>query len=1036
MRKIGTVVAVALAVTVAALGSKVRGGRASLQYAHDIAPIFARACADCHAGDKPRGGLRLDQPARLATAVVPGKSADSELVRRLLGQGGDERMPAGRAPLPAREIDLIRRWIDQGAPGLPALSAPPPATAGASAAGHWAYRAPVRPPLPPVRDSAWPRNELDRFVLARLEQAGLAPAPEADAATLIRRVTLDLTGLPPAPAEIDAFVGERARAASDRAAADAAYERVVDRLLASPHFGERWAVPWLDLARYADSNGYEKDAARSMWKYRDWVVDAFNADLPFDRFTLEQLAGDLLPGATVAQRIATGFHRNTMFNDEGGVDPEEARFERMCDRAATTATVWLGTTLGCARCHDHKHDPFSQRDFYRLLAFFDGAREETMPLPTPAQARRLEEIRAARAPLQHALATWTPALGQAQRRWERELLALPARFPTLAIESLASSAGAPLVAQPDGAVFVVGGVAQPAVGAATEPEVETVVGTTALSHVSAVRLEALPDGRLPGGGPGRGPDGAFFLTGIDLDAAPATDPAARWQPIAIASLTADDHPREEPERYAAENLLASVSAGDARDADITRGWGVSPIYDGADRLPRQLVLVAAQRFGFDGGTRIRVRLRYAAAAQGEVIGRLRLSATDVDAPGAIAELPARLQRVVATPETARARADGDELAQAFRRLTPLLAGERARLAALEREERELGVVSTLVMAAPAPGGRVAETHLRQRGAFASPGEVVTAAVPAVLAPPAGGATRDRLALARWLTSDGNPLVGRVTVNRIWAGYFGRGLVETGEDFGSQGTPPTHPELLDWLASELPRAGWRLKPLHRLIVTSATYRQTERPSRAVAGELERRDPEDRLLAHAPRRRLEAEMVRDVALAASGLLDARVGGPPVFPPQPAGVWSPPNSREGEWRDSAGTDRARRALYTFWRRTAPYPSAALFDAPSRESCTVRRGRTSTPLQALATLNDPAFWEAARALARRMRDEPPPSAGTTERIAYGFRLCTARPARARELQPLRALHDRERVRLGDDAAWSLVANVLLNLDETLTNH
>jgi hypothetical protein len=577
-------------------------------------------------------------------------------------------------------------------------------------------------------------------------------------------------------------------------------------------------------------------------------------------------------------------------------------------------------------------------------------------------------------------------------------------------------------------------------GAAAEPEIHTIAGSTALTRVSAVRLEALPDARLPGGGPGRGPDGAFFLTGVDIEAAAAAEPGARWQPIAITSLTADDRPREEPERYAAENLLAAAPAGDARDADVTRGWGTSPIYDGAERLPRQLVLVPAQRFGFEGGTRIRVRLRYAAAAQGEVIGRFRLSATDADepgnAPGKIAELPARLRHVAAMPESARARSDGNELAQAFRQLTPLLAGERARLAALDREERELGVVSTLVTAAPASGARVPETRLRQRGAFASPGEAVAAGVPAVFAPPPATAPRDRLALARWLVSDGNPLVGRVTANRVWAQYFGRGLVETGEDFGSQGSPPTHPELLDWLATELPRAGWHLKALHRLIVTSATYRQASRPAAGVARAVAVRDPEDRLLAHAPRRRLDAEMVRDVTLAASGRLDARVGGPPVFPPQPPGVWSPPNSHEGEWRDSAAPDRYRRALYTFWRRTAPYPSAALFDTPSREGCTVRRGRTSTPLQALATLNDPAGWEAARALGGRMRDEPAPPAGTTERIAHGFRLCTGRPARAREVQPLRALFERERARLGDDAAWALVANVLLNLDETLTNH
>ncbi len=1051
MPKLGALLTVAGVALAAVSATAMRRARPPLTYAHDVAPIFARACGECHAGAKPRGGLRLDQPARVATVVARGNSADSELVRRLLGQGGDERMPAGHPPLPAADIAVIRRWIDQGAAGLPAPAAPVDRRAGA----HWAYQPPVRPPLPEVANAAWPRNDIDRFVLARLEQAGLAPAPEADPVTLLRRVTLDLTGLPPAPEEIDAYLVDVDRLARSAGTPDAAYQRLVDRLLGSPHFGERWAVPWLDVARYADSNGYEKDAGRSIWKYRDWVVQALNDDMPFDRFTLEQIAGDLLPGAEVAQRIATGFHRNTMFNEEGGVDKDEARFERLCDRAATTATVWLGSTLGCARCHDHKHDPFPQRDFYGLLAFFEDGREKTLPLPTAAQARRLADIRAERAQLEQALATWTPALGQAQQRWERELAALPARFVALAPAELSSTAGVPMLPQPDGSVWVSAAVPG-------GPEAESVVATTSLSRVTAVRLEALPDVRLPSGGPGRGPDGAFFLTGIEVAAAPAVKPAVtrtmtptptptvetgtRWQAVEIASVASDDRPREEPERYAAENLLAGAPNGDTRDADITRGWGVSAVYDGATRLTRQLVLVAARPFGFEGGTRIRVVLRYAAAAQGEVIGRFRLSATDLDQPGAIAVLPARLLRVARSAEAARTRDQGNELAQAFRQITPLLADERARLAALTREEEALSVVSTLVMAPPADRAAAAaappQTRLRVRGAFAAPGEAVAAAVPAVFlrggALSRGGAgasppPRDRLALGRWLTSDANPLAARVAVNRIWAQYFGRGLVETSEDFGSQGAPPSHPELLDWLATELPRGGWRQKALHRLIVTSATYRQAARAAADTA-----RDPENRLLARAPRRRLEAEMVRDLTLAASGLLEPRVGGPPVFPPQPAGIWSPPNSHEAAWQDSHGPDRYRRALYTFWRRTAPYPTAALFDAPSREGCTVRRNRTSTPLQALATLNDPAFWEAARALARRMRDDPPPAATLDDRLGYGFRLCTARLPRPRELGPLRTLYARERARAEaqDEVALSLVANVLLNLDETLTNH
>ena len=667
MPKLWALLAVAGIALAAVSAAAMRRARPTLTYAHDVAPIFARACGECHAGARPRGGLRLDQPARVATVVARGNSADSQLVRRLLGQGGDERMPAGRDPLPAAEIAIIRGWIDQGAAGLPA-PAPPVDRIGA----HWAYRPPVRPPLPEIANTAWPRNDIDRFVLARLEKEMLAPAPEADPVTLLRRVTLDLTGLPPTPREIDAYLADLAGAA---ATPDAAYQRLVDRLLGSPHFGERWAVPWLDVARYADSNGYEKDAGRSIWKYRDWVVQALNDDMPFDRFTLEQIAGDLLPGAEVAQRIATGFHRNTMFNEEGGVDKDEARFERLCDRAATTATVWLGSTLGCARCHDHKHDPFPQRDFYGLLAYFEDGREEILPLPTAAQARRLADLRTERAQLEQVLATWTPALGQAQQRWERELAALPARFVALApaellIHQRRAAAG------PAGWLGL-GGRRRPRRrrGGVGRRDDIAVAGDRGAAGGAARRALALRGtGAWPrrrvlsdgcrGGGGGRGQGDGDGGDGDEDGTRTGTrtrtgGTGTGWQTVEIASVASDDRPREEPERYAAENLLAGARNGDTRDPDITRGWGVSAVYDGATRMPRQLVLVAARPFGFEGGTRIRVVLRYAAAAQGEVIGRFRLSATDVDQPEAIAALPARLLRVARSAEAARTRDQGE-----------------------------------------------------------------------------------------------------------------------------------------------------------------------------------------------------------------------------------------------------------------------------------------------------------------------------------------------------------------------------------------
>ena len=859
-------------------------------------------------------------------------------------------------------------------------------------------------------------NPIDAFLQVERARAGLRPAPEAPRETLIRRVTLDLTGLPPTLEEVDAFVSD---------SGPDAYGRLVDRLLASPAFGERWAVPWLDAARYADSNGYEKDGVRPVWKYRDWVVSALNADMPFDQFTLEQIAGDLLPGATPAQRIATGFHRNTMFNEEAGVDPEEARWERLVDRVSTTATIWLGSTLGCAQCHDHKHDPFSQRDFYGLLAFFEGAQEQTLALPTPAQASRLAVLEAELAEWKRTLDTWTPALGKAQVEWEARLRALDQTFSPLAHLLAGSRKSGQLRLDGDGAVLV----ARPPDG--DQEHDQEVTGDTALDRITGVRLVALPGAGMPGGGPGLGRDGAFFLAGLEIEAAPLAAPGAGWRPVPLAQALADDRPREEPERYAAENLLPDRPRPPSLDADTPRGWGVSPVYDGPARRPRQLVLIPRVPFGFAGGTRLRVRLRYGSESQGEVIGRFRLTVTGTGDPAAIVALDGGLRAALDRQADRRSQPERDQLAQAYRRVAPALHGARARLAALQAEREALGVASTLVLA---PATTPAATLLRRGGSFLRPGERVTAALPAWLRPPGAGPA-DRLALGRWLASASNPLAARAQVNRLWALYFGRGLTETVEDLGHQGARPSHPALLDWLATELGRQGWRQKPLHRLIVTSATYRQSVDNARA-----RRRDPDNRLLARAPRLRLEAEMVRDVALSAGGILDRRLGGPPVFPPQPPGVFTPPNSTEGPWRTSAAPDRHRRALYTFWRRSAPHPAAALFDAPSRQTCTVRRPRSRTPLQALATLNDPALWEAAQALGRRMRDQPPAGATLAQRIAYGFRLATGRSPRPVEIGPLLALARRQQARAvdpasaADDLALALVGNVLLNLDETLS--
>jgi hypothetical protein len=774
-----------------------------------------------------------------------GKSAESRLIRYVSGLDSDTVMPPeGEGErLSAEQVGLLRAWIDQGAkwPAEADLSGP-------TTSSHWAYKRPERPAVPNVKNATWPRNEIDYFVLARLEKEGLSPQPAADRARLIRRLSLDLIGLPPTIDEVDAFVADTS---------PDAYEKVVDRLLASPRYGERWARPWLDIARYADTNGYEKDSKRSMWPYRDWVIAALNKNMPFDEFTIEQLAGDLLPNATLDQKIATGFHRDTMINAEGGVDPEEYRVAAVIDRVNTTATVWLGTTLGCCQCHSHKYDPFKQKEYYEFMAFFNS----------------------------------TADIG-------------PGEDPKLAVPTAAA--------------------------AADEAEI--------------AKLEAKLNS------PTR-----------ELEAGQAVWETAEQLPI---------------------------------------GFGVDPI---------------------------------------------RLLIT----PGSF--LPPKAAAVLVINPSERSDAQKSEFAGHYRSIAPELKPTRDALAAA-RKKLATNTASTLVMQELA---KPREQHLFVGGSFLNKGELVSPGVPAVLNSFPADAPRNRLGLAKWLVDPANPLTARVMVNRLWAQYFGNGIVQTVEDFGTKGERPTNPELLDWLATELIRRHWDLKAMHRLIVTSATYRQSSR----ATPQLIDRDPQNRLLARGPRMRLEAEMVRDQALAVAGLLSGKIGGLSVMPPQPDGIWSSPYSGE-KWVTATGENRYRRGLYTFWKRTAPYASFMSFDAPSREYCVVRRPRTNTPLQALALLNDPVYIESAQALARRMMSQSP-SADPAARLTRGFRLCLAREPQPAEVNRLLALYDQELTHFRADAkaagaiagraaeekskadkphedtaelaAWTVVANVLLNLDETL---
>ncbi len=982
----------------------------------------------CHAGGQPQAQLRLDslggalQGSASGKVIVPGDSKNSKLVRRLTGED-KPAMPFGGAALPAAKIALIRSWIDHLTPLEVAAAAGAPKK-------HWAYVKPVHYDPPKVKNAAWVRNPIDNFVLARLEKEGLRPSPEASRETLIRRLSLDLIGLPPTPQEVDAFLAD---------SSPDAYEKVVDRLLASPHFGERWARPWLDLARYADSQGYEKDELRVAWKYRDWVIQALNQDMSFRDFTIDQIAGDMLPNPTPDQLIATGFHRNTMLNQEGGVDHMEYYWYELVDRVNTTASVWLGTTLACAQCHNHKFDPFTQKDYYRMLAFFDNSefkdldlgqgegwvQEPEIELPTPEQESKAKEIRAEIARLKRTLDTPTPELEKAQEDWERQTIAAEKDWNILRPIKVESAGGATLTVLDDGSVL--------ASGANPQADTYTLTAKIEGKGITGLRLEAIGDPSLPHGGPGRDEEGNFFLSSVELGAAPSDQPQA-GVPIKFKEAVADESRRG----YEIKFMLTQEGG--------LRGWAIESFDDPAPAR-RQAILIPEKPFGFDQGTLVTIRLKHEMRFASRNLGRFRLSVTSLENPRTAVEVPAKLSMVLSIPPAQRTEEQKQSLAAAYRAFAPSLKPARDRIAELEKSLKQIGIVTAGILR-ERPGYDRPSTFIRMRGSFMSKSDQVYAGVPEALNPLPEDAMPNRLGLAKWLVSDDNPLTARVTVNHFWEQLFGRGIVETSEDFGTQGQPPTHPELLDWLATEFMQRGWSMKKIIRTMVTSATYRQ----SSAVTPELEERDPYNKLLARGPRFRVEAEMVRDIALAASGLLSEKMGGPSVYPYQPEGIWDRPYS-SAKWIQSTGEDLHRRSIYTVWRRTSPYPSLVNFDAPSREFCTVRRVRTNTPLQALTTLNDPAFFEAARALARRLQKDAGPDVAA--RVTLGFRLCVSRRPTPIELDRTLAYYRQQLERYqtdttaarsivgggnaspseaADRAAWTMVSNVLLSLDETMT--
>jgi len=1028
------------------------------------------SCYQSHDGYQSRSGYRLDiRSVALRggesgqAAIVPGASGKSGLVRRVTSASGAEAMPPDKKKLTAGQVLLLGDWIDAGASWpealangtaaggstTPSRSAPPhgPGTPAneASAAEHWAFRAPVRPPLPPVRNAGWVRNPIDRFILARLEKEGLVPSSEADRVTLIRRVFLDLIGLPPTIKEVDDFLADK----SERA-----YEKLVERLLASPHYGERWARLWLDAARYADSDGFEKDMWRLIWFFRDWVIGAFNRDEPYDRFIIDQLAGDLLPNPTQDQLVATGFLRNSMLNEEGGIDVEQFRMDAMFDRVDALGKSILGLTIQCCQCHDHKYDPMTQKEYYRLFAYLNNDHEAFPVVYTPQEQKKAAQITRRIRLLEDGLKQRTPDWQKRLADWEARVKDDQPRWTVLNVRH---------VGDHDQHYFYLKDSSVLAQGYAPTLFQEAFQGTTDLKEIRAFRLELLNDPNLPAGGPGRSFMGTCALTEFKVEVADAREAGKRTS-VKLEKASADYANPERPlepnfdDRSKRRRVTGSVEY--AIDGKDETAWGIDA-GPGRRNQPRKAVFTTSENAARPGGTVVTFRLVQRHGGwnsddrMNNNLGRFRLSVCG-DGSATADPLPQQVRAILAVPRQQRTPAQQAAVFSYWRTTVPQWQEANAWI-----EELWQGWPRGATTLALAQRDEPRETRVLKRGDWLKPGKNVKPGVPAFLHPlvdPKAPGTR--LTLANWLVDRRAPTTARVFVNRIWQAYFGTGIVATPEDFGLQSDKPSHPELLDWLAVELmegPHSGagraWSIKHLHRLIVTSAAYRQSSRVTRELLG----KDPQNRLVARGPRLRVDAEIVRDIALSASGLLDPKVGGPSIFTPAPAFLFMPPTSYGPfNWVQAQGRDRYRRALYTFRRRSTPYPMLQTFDAPNGDVSCVRRARSNTPLQALTTLNEPIFMDCARALAARALKE----GGTSDadRLTYAFRLCVGRPPDDIEKATLRQLLAKERKRIADGslnaievamgtkdappeglrpdelAVYTIVARVLLNLDETIT--
>ena len=990
-------------------------GDEPLVYGTEIQPILAKHCVVCHGPDEAEAGLRLDQPDSATreldsgkTAIIPNKPSESELIKRVNAGDPNLRMPPEGPPLTENEIHLLTDWIEQGA----------------AFDQHWAYRPITNERPPQVSNKSWIRNPIDHYVLARLETENIEPSPAASPETLAKRLAYDLTGLPPEPELLSTFLANPD---------DTAYLRLVNTLLNSEHFGERWARHWLDKARYADSDGYEKDRPRpNAWLYRDWVIKAINTDMPFDQFSREQIAGDLLENSSDGQKLATAFHRQTLTNTEGGVDQEEFRVEATFDRTETTAAIWLGLTMTCARCHNHKYDQITQQEYYRLYAFFDDLNETNTNLPANEtavvqheravaahQAAVIEletQYEESKAAIQQELDLWIEKVERLLATKQEEALSYSVAKPI----SAKSASGAVLTINPDGSVLVSGPV--------PDKDKYTLVFDMPTGNFSGIKLQVLPHETLPSKGPGRPANGNFVLSELRAYTGGDSSFKSEYEPLTFSYAEADFSQNN----FAPDGALQKTSKS---------GWAISPRMG----QPHEWLCLSEPLPASENRTFLQVVLDQQYGGK-HLIGHFRISTVSGDTM--LRRLPKEIAKTFRTPSKDRSDLQRTMLADYFATQHTTTKALANRLAKLKSDAPTLPTVSARVIS---PASRT--TRVLHRGDFLQPAEEVETDVLACvssthpLTKRVSSTPPDRLDLAAWLTDANNPLTPRVSVNHVWTQLFGVGLVGTVDDFGIRGDLPTHPELLDWLAWNYPRdLKWSRKALIKTIVLSSTYRQASRHR----ADLDEVDPTNQLLARQNRVRVSGEVVRDLHLAVSGLLSRKVGGPSVFPPLPPGVAELSYANNFKWKTSEGEDAYRRGMYTFFKRTSPFPNLISFDCPDSNTSRLQRNISNTPLQALITLNNRVFFEAAQAMAKNVLEHG--GATDREKLTYAIRRVLSRNPKESETKRFEELlntsrthyvknpEDAERVTsehrhpnhsMAENAAWVVTLRMLTNLDE-----